>query len=159
MGDAKISLRWAMPQRGPPSQTGTQGEGETGGLAKGRSMKSAVVTPVPGNPEAWRASTTAPEPVSELWRHHGSALMRFACKLTLGDRQRAEDIVQETLLRAWRHPEVLGTGRAPIRPWLFTVARRVAIDVWRGPAPPQESVGGREPHTPHPAGCIARALT
>ena len=46
--------------------------------------------------------------------------MRFSLKLTLGDKQRAEDIVQETLVRAWRHPEVVGNGRRAIRPWLFT---------------------------------------
>src|SRR5260370_1300062 len=90
MGDAKISLRWAMPQRGRPSQTGTQGEGETGGVAKGRSMKSAVVTPVRGNPKAWRPSTTAPELVIAVWRHHGSALMPVAASLLVGERQPAD---------------------------------------------------------------------
>lgn len=62
---------------------------------------------------------------------HGTALTQFALKLTLGDRQRAEDIVQETLIRAWQHPEVIGDGRRPIRGWLFTVTRHVAIDMWR----------------------------
>jgi RNA polymerase sigma-70 factor, ECF subfamily len=98
----------------------------------------------------------AAEPVSELWRTHGSALLRFAQKLTLGDRQRAEDIVQETLFRAWRHPEVLGTGRAPIRAWLFTVARRIAIDMWR--ARTDEPPDGRQPDLPDPADCIERVI-
>jgi RNA polymerase sigma-70 factor (ECF subfamily) len=100
-----------------------------------------------------------PEPVSELWRTHGSVLMRFAQKLTLGDRQRAEDIVQETLLRAWRHPEVLGAGRTPIRPWLFTVTRRIAIDMWRARARTEEIVNGKLPDRADPADYIERSIT
>lgn len=76
-------------------------------------------------------SIAGEEAIAELWQAHGPSLLRFALKLTLGDRQRAEDIVQETLLRAWRHPEVVGSGRTPIRAWLFTVTRHVAIDLWR----------------------------
>jgi RNA polymerase sigma-70 factor (ECF subfamily) len=78
-----------------------------------------------------RLSTADEGAIAELWQVHGPSLLRFALKLTLGDRQRAEDIVQETLLRAWRHPEVVGSGRTPIRAWLFTVTRHIAIDMWR----------------------------
>jgi RNA polymerase sigma-70 factor, ECF subfamily len=57
--------------------------------------------------------------------------------LTSGDRQRAEDVVQEVLLRAWQHPEAV-TGQ-PARPWLFTVARNLVIDGQRARrARPQE---------------------
>lgn len=66
-----------------------------------------------------------------LFDDHASALLGFSLRLTGGDWQRAEDVVQETLLRAWRHPEALAAERGPVRPWLFTVARRVAIDAER----------------------------
>src|SRR3984885_12896721 len=137
--------------------------------AEGGSMKPAeadatgeprrFLTVVPGQPEVRRAFTADTEPVGELWRHHGTALLRFACKLTLGDWQRAEDIVQETLVRAWRHPEVLGTGRAPIRPWLYTVARRVAIDMWRARSPTEEVADGEQPDVAEPSDCIERTIT
>jgi len=72
--------------------------------------------------------------VRELYAQHAAALLGFVRPLVGGDRGRAEDIVQETLIRAWRHPEALDPGRrggASVRGWLFTVARNLAIDGWR----------------------------
>jgi RNA polymerase sigma-70 factor (ECF subfamily) len=62
---------------------------------------------------------------------HADALYAHALRLMHGDRQRAEDLVQETLLRAWRHPEALDPDRGSVRAWLFTTARNLAIDAWR----------------------------
>jgi RNA polymerase sigma-70 factor (ECF subfamily) len=62
---------------------------------------------------------------------HAGALWLYALHLVGGDRSRAEDVVQETLLRAWRHPRVLDQSQGSARAWLFTVARRIAIDGWR----------------------------
>lgn len=66
-----------------------------------------------------------------LHDEHGDALFGHALRLVNGDRQRAEDLVQETLLRAWRHPEALDPGLGSARAWLFTTARNLAIDAWR----------------------------
>jgi RNA polymerase sigma-70 factor, ECF subfamily len=62
-----------------------------------------------------------------LYKEHAGPVLGYALRLT-GDRQRAEDIVQETMLRAWRHPEAIAPGRGSLRPWLFTVARNLVID-------------------------------
>lgn len=67
--------------------------------------------------------------VRALYAEHAGPLLGYVLRLTGGDQQRAEDVVQETLLRAWRHPEAL-SGR-PIRPWLFTVARNLVVDEHR----------------------------
>ena len=64
-----------------------------------------------------------------LYDEHASALLGYVLRLTSGDRQRAEDIVQETLLRAWLHPEAIASR--PARPWLFAVARNLAVDAHR----------------------------
>ncbi len=62
-----------------------------------------------------------------LYDEHAAALWRYALRLT-GDQARAEDVVQETLLRAWRHPEVTDDVERSARAWLFTVARNLIID-------------------------------
>ena len=62
-----------------------------------------------------------------LYDEHAAALWRYALRLT-GDQARAEDVVQETLLRAWRHPEVTEDSDRSARAWLFTVARNLIID-------------------------------
>ncbi|WP_233575955.1 sigma-70 family RNA polymerase sigma factor [Saccharopolyspora rhizosphaerae] len=66
-----------------------------------------------------------------LHDQHAPALRSYALELTGGDRARAEDVVQETMLRAWRHPKVLDQSARSARSWLLTVARRIAIDEWR----------------------------
>lgn len=66
-----------------------------------------------------------------LHDQHAAALRSYALELTNGDRAHAEDVVQETLLRAWRHPKVLDQSERSARSWLLTVARRIAIDEWR----------------------------
>ncbi len=65
-----------------------------------------------------------------MFAEHGDALYAHTLRLASGDRQRAEDLVQETLLRAWRHPEALNPDRGSVRAWLFTTARNLAIDSW-----------------------------
>jgi len=62
-----------------------------------------------------------------LYDEHAAVLWRYALRLT-GDASLAEDVVQETLLRAWQHPEVVGDTERSARAWLFTVARNMIID-------------------------------
>jgi RNA polymerase sigma-70 factor (ECF subfamily) len=62
-----------------------------------------------------------------LHDEHAPALWRYVVSLT-GDAAQAEDIVQETLLRAWRKPSVLDQSETSARAWLFTVARNLVID-------------------------------
>jgi len=68
--------------------------------------------------------------MQQLHDEHASALFGFCLHLT-GDRVRAEDVAQETLLRAWQRPSVLDASRGSVRSWLFTVARNIVIDEWR----------------------------
>jgi RNA polymerase sigma-70 factor (ECF subfamily) len=62
-----------------------------------------------------------------LYEKHAAALWRYGRSLT-NDSCRAEDLVQETLLRAWRHREITDDGNHSSRAWLFAVARNLVID-------------------------------
>ncbi len=65
----------------------------------------------------------------ELYEMFGRALFVVAFK-ALGDRSLAEEAVQQTFLRAWEASARFEVGRDP-GPWLYAIARRVAIDVYR----------------------------
>jgi RNA polymerase sigma-70 factor (ECF subfamily) len=84
-----------------------------------------------------------------LHDEHAGALWSYVVGLTNGDRAQAQDVVQETLLRAWRNPHVLVQASGSARGWLFTVAKRIVIDEWRTArsrrervtdAPPEQAV-------------------
>lgn len=61
-----------------------------------------------------------------LYDAHAAPVWRYVVHLT-GDRAGADDVVQETLLRAWRTPRILEEP-ATARAWLLTVARHLVID-------------------------------
>lgn len=67
-----------------------------------------------------------------LYDEHAQPLYRYVLKLVGGDSHRAEDVVQETLVRAWRNVSRIDADTRPLRPWLVTVARRIVIDDYRG---------------------------
>lgn len=81
----------------------------------------------------------------ELHDEHAAQLWGFVLRLTGGDHGRAEDVVQETLLRAWQSGAVLGAPAPARRAWLFTVARRIVIDQWRSSTARHEVVAGSPP--------------
>jgi RNA polymerase sigma-70 factor (ECF subfamily) len=65
--------------------------------------------------------------VRSLYSEHGRSLLAYATGLT-GDRASAEDVVQETLLRAWKHSEAIVNQKGSVRGWLLTVARNIVTD-------------------------------
>ncbi len=71
--------------------------------------------------------------IRTLYEEHSGALLAYAIRLT-GDRAAAEDVVQETLIRAWRNPEVMSNGRGSVRGWLLTVERNLITDRFRARA-------------------------
>jgi RNA polymerase sigma-70 factor, ECF subfamily len=80
--------------------------------------------------------------IRELYSHHAKALHGYVERFC-PDRASADDIVQETLIRAWRHLPQLTADDRPVRPWLFRVARNLLTDADRAgpvtaPAEPPE---------------------
>lgn len=68
--------------------------------------------------------------VRQLYARHAPALRRYVERFC-PDRASADDIVQETFIRAWRHLPQLSSGDFPVRPWLYRVARNLLIDADR----------------------------
>jgi RNA polymerase sigma-70 factor (ECF subfamily) len=74
---------------------------------------------------------------------HYQAVLSYTRTL-VHDHHLAQDIAQETLIRAWRHIERLYSTNGSVRGWLLTVARNLAIDWLRSAASRHESVGAEE---------------
>ena len=65
--------------------------------------------------------------VGAAYEAHGAEIYRFALR-GLGDPGAAEDVVQETFLRAWRAADRYDPSLASLRVWLFAIARNTMID-------------------------------
>ncbi|MGA4544300.1 sigma-70 family RNA polymerase sigma factor [Uniformispora flossi] len=98
-------------------------------------------------PESSAPESSAPKPahapdvVEVLYRRYAVPLLSFCLKQTGGDRQWAEDVVQETFVRAWRNADRIDSDEEDrsTMPWLATVARPIVIDDRRArSARPQE---------------------
>ncbi|MFF5438706.1 sigma-70 family RNA polymerase sigma factor [Streptomyces achromogenes] len=93
-------------------------------------MKAGTATLAPARAHARHlASDTEYDAfVRDIYERYGPLLVRYAARLLDGDWHRAEDILQETTARAWRHARSLSTRSEHIRPWLFTVVRNLVLD-------------------------------
>lgn len=72
----------------------------------------------------------ADDALRQLYSQHAKALHSFVWRFC-PDRAGADDIVQETFIRAWQHLPQLRADSRPIRPWLFRVARNLLTDADR----------------------------
>jgi len=67
--------------------------------------------------------------IREIYRRYGGVVFGIAMKI-LRDRGHAEEAAQQTFVKAWQAADRVDPNR-DIGPWLYTIARRVAIDVYR----------------------------
>ncbi|RDI73391.1 sigma70-ECF: RNA polymerase sigma factor, sigma-70 family [Gaiella occulta] len=88
-------------------------------LSRGRAMPARTVAGLQDDVEAFLV----------LVREHEVGLRRLAFRL-LGDRERAADALQETLLRAFRSRAGF-RGEADVRTWLYRIAYNVCLDELR----------------------------
>lgn len=86
--------------------------------------------------------------LAELYRRYARRVYEVGLRL-LGDRALAEELVQESFLRLWQTADRFDPGRGSVAGYLFTLARRLAIDLWRRPSSrpfdPETTAAGTAP--------------
>jgi RNA polymerase sigma-70 factor (ECF subfamily) len=65
--------------------------------------------------------------VTRLYADNGAFVLSYVTGL-LKDRYLAEDVVQETMLRAWHHCADFSAEKGSVRGWLIRVAHNIAMD-------------------------------
>lgn len=90
-----------------------------------------------------RAYETDDAALRAMYDRYRGPLMGYVLRL-VGDYQRAEDIVQETMTRAWQRTQPLTPRDAG--PWLFTVAHNLVVSGFRrrDARPPEVPLGERD---------------
>lgn len=96
-------------------------------------MSITQLAPHPTRAEDERADLRTDAGVRRAWLAYGPELRRYATA-QLRDTNRAEDLVQETFLRAWRNGERFDPARGTVRGWLFAILRNLLIDAARARA-------------------------
>lgn len=86
-----------------------------------------AVTDAPGLAERFAAGD--PEAIRALYQRYGRLVYSVAYKV-LGDVSLSEDATQQAFVQAWRAAASYDPSRE-LGPWLATIARRAAIDVFR----------------------------
>src|SRR5947208_13875934 len=89
--------------------------------------------------------------IAMLYKNFRATLFNQVMALTNHDRQWTEDVVQETMIRAWQHSDTLEREPGMLRGWLLTVARRIVIDGWRNRRVRPQEVALELPETAHTA--------
>ncbi len=64
-----------------------------------------------------------------LFQRHQRSVYYFILRMTGGDASLTEDIAQECFLRLWRARQTYRPTSAALRTYLFTIARRLVLDV------------------------------
>ncbi len=77
-----------------------------------------------------RMQRREPQALAELYDRYGGMIYRLVLRM-VRDSGIAEDLVQETFLRAWNRAAAFDAERGAAGPWLLAIARNRALDFLR----------------------------
>jgi RNA polymerase sigma-70 factor (ECF subfamily) len=66
-----------------------------------------------------------------VYRHFCPRVRSYMVRLTKGNRELAEELTQETMMRVWHKAELYDPSKAQASTWIFTIARNRMIDALR----------------------------
>ena len=96
-----------------------------------------------GTPDGFAPASE--EALQELLARHGGSVMALARRV-LGSREEAEEVMQDTFLRLYRHAPEFRAGRASLRTYLFAIARNLALSRLRARSARPRAAEGIDPH-------------
>ncbi len=93
---------------------------------------SLAVVPVPPDvPALAGVAQGDPDAIDRLWALYAQRIRALGLNLSGYDPTFADDLVQETFARLWRSAARYDPDRGSEPTFVFTVARRAAVDLWR----------------------------
>ena len=113
------------PIQVPPDQVNGVGRTSVSTAVTGR-LGTGRLGDVPDRDGAVAGLSNEDE-IHAAYRLYGAELYRFVLR-GLGDPGAAQDVTQETFLKAWRHAERYDPDLSSLRVWLFGIARNTMID-------------------------------
>lgn len=81
-----------------------------------------------------------------LFERHGDSVSALARRM-LGDRQEAEEVLQDTFLSLHRHAAEFDARRASLRTYLFAIARNLCLTRLRKRSSHPRKADGADPHS------------
>jgi RNA polymerase sigma-70 factor, ECF subfamily len=109
-------------------------------VSRAHAVPATVALVVSNDPPA---SGVVPDPVlpavaagddramAELWHRYADRVRSLGLRLSGHDARFADDLVQETFAKLWRGAARFDPSRGTETTFVFTVARRAAVDQWR----------------------------
>lgn len=85
--------------------------------------------------EFWKKISNGNSEAFGAWYRHEAPRLRAFLGQLLGNRDTAEDVMQETFTQIWRRPQGFDPERGSLRAYLFGIARKQAAEWWRHKKP------------------------
>lgn len=82
-----------------------------------------------------------------LFHRHGDSVLTLARHM-LQNREEAEEVVQDTFMRLYRHADAYRPERAALRTWLYAIARNLCLSRLRARGSRPVAVTTLDPHAP-----------
>lgn len=113
------------------------------------SILTSVVVPMDDAQLIMRVACSDEHALRLLYERHAGRMYAITCRL-LGNREEAEEIVQESFLDLWNRAATFEPGAGSAAGWIFTIARNRAVDRLRARATRRRTLEAVKDEVPPP---------